>query len=89
MADKCYNCDRIAYDDCGRCRRPACKVHGRQIGDEFRCNECGFKDTAVAAPEFTSVPVNIQFLFKFSALGSRTEHKKVDSAEVPCLPRVA
>ncbi len=61
MADTCYNCDRIAYDNCGRCGRPACKVHGRQLGDEFRCNDCGFKNEAVIRPEFASPLGKIEF----------------------------
>jgi hypothetical protein len=66
MADTCYynNCDRTAYDDCGNCGRPTCKVHGRQLGDEFRCNQCGFSNTSVRRPEFTSPHVKVEFRSK-------------------------
>lgn len=36
---KCHFCDKISYDDCHYCRKPACKIHGKMFGDNFYCKE--------------------------------------------------
>ncbi len=42
MADICYvrGCGGTSYDDCSKCKRPTCKTHGDEVGDEFQCWNC-------------------------------------------------